>query len=340
MAQNSTETDPFAVPMIFLRIGWMNRYQGQTGSDQIRGGGAFVEQHGFGHEIFNFQPSEGRVYGYVQPPGSGYNQPHGPAIGIHRLGAGDADEFMSGVLVIWVATSPQGGSYIVGWYANATVYRNWQPPPANANRRYGGVDFGYYVTALSDDAVLLPPDERLFEVPRGEGGMGQSNVWYADSPEHHQQIREDVLRLVATRRLPFGSGSSTPVQTDPFLRQKVEHAAVEITTAHYSRLGYTVDSVENDNLGWDLCAVFGQNQLKLEVKGLSGPDIRVELTPNEFDKMRKHLDSYRLCVVTNALTSPTLTVFSYSQDTQRWEDSDGQVLAIDEIVAARCRICD
>ncbi len=55
--------DPMTVPMIFLRIGWMNRYEGQTASDQITGGGAFVEEHGYGHESFNFQRFDGRVFG-------------------------------------------------------------------------------------------------------------------------------------------------------------------------------------------------------------------------------------------------------------------------------------
>ncbi len=65
------------VPMIFLRIGWMNRYQGQTASDKITGGGAFVEEHRYGHEIFNFLPYNGRVLGYVQPPGAAFNAESG-----------------------------------------------------------------------------------------------------------------------------------------------------------------------------------------------------------------------------------------------------------------------
>ena len=91
MSNTTTQPDPFSTPTIFLRIGWMTRYQGQTTSDHIRGGGAFVEEHGYGHEIFNFQPFEGKFYGYRQPPRSGHNQPKGPGININRLGA-DADD--------------------------------------------------------------------------------------------------------------------------------------------------------------------------------------------------------------------------------------------------------
>jgi hypothetical protein len=90
--------DPMSVPMIFLRIGWMNRYEGQTTSDQISGGGAFVEEHGFGHEMFNFQPFEGRVLGYVQPPRTAYNDRPGPGIDINRLGATSDDDSLSGAV--------------------------------------------------------------------------------------------------------------------------------------------------------------------------------------------------------------------------------------------------
>ena len=100
-------------------------------------------------------------------------------------------------------------------------------------------------------------------------------------------------------------------QPDPFLRKKVEDIAVEETTRYFTSEGYVVDSVEKDNVGWDLEAVHGKVKLRLEVKGLSGPDICVELTPNEYAKMQEYCDSYQLCVVTSALTNPQLTVFVY-----------------------------
>jgi hypothetical protein len=335
-------SDPVTVPMIFLRIGWMTRYQGQTATDQITGGGAFVKEHGYGHEIFNFQPFEGKVFGYVQPPGSAYNGDSGPGINIERLGASAQDDLRPGVIAIWVATSPQGGSLIVGWYKNATIYRHWQSPPTGANRRYEGSEFGYYVTAASSDAILLPPDERIFQVPRGENGMGQANVWYADSPDAHRQFRTDVFGYLNTRQLPKQSPRTkggSPRQPDPLLRQKIEQAAIVETTAYYSDLGYVVDSVEDDNIGWDLNAVHASRHLglKLEVKGLSGFECRIDLTPNEYAKLKQHRESYRLCVVTQALTTPTLTIFAYSKDSERWEDQQGRVLQFQDVVAARCQ---
>jgi hypothetical protein len=333
--------DAASSPTIFLRIGWMSRYRGLTVGDEIKGGGAFVAEHGYGHEIFNFRPFEGRVYGYVQPPGTAYNDQPGSGIDLQRLGAGRGDDSLSGVLAVWVATPPEGGSVIIGWYKNATVYRHWQKPPAGAQRTHAGSDFGYYVSGASEDATLLPLDERVFEVPRGRGGMGQANIWYADNAETHPQFRREVRAYVATRNLPKSSptaGEPTR-QLDPFLRQQVERAAVARTVTYYTGLGYHVSSVEKDNLGWDLNAVhpIRNADLKLEVKGLSGWETCVEVTPNEYARMREHRGVYRLCVVTNSLSTPRLAIFSYSAESQRWEDQDGRVLVIEEIVAARCR---
>lgn len=69
MTPMNNQPDPFAIRMVFLRVGWMDCYQGITGGDTISSGGAYVAEHGFGHEIFNYQPFQNAVYGYVQPPG-------------------------------------------------------------------------------------------------------------------------------------------------------------------------------------------------------------------------------------------------------------------------------
>src|SRR5262245_3305193 len=106
-----TQLDPFSVPMIFLRIGWMDHYQGIAGGDTIASGGAYISEHGFGHEIFNFQPFRGTVYGYGQPPGR-RDRWDEAKINLTRLGASERDTSVSGVLALWVATSPTGGAFV------------------------------------------------------------------------------------------------------------------------------------------------------------------------------------------------------------------------------------
>lgn len=323
---------PFSIPMVFFRIGWMHQYRGQTRSDQIKRGGAWVDTHGYGHEIMNFQPFEGRVYGYGQPTGGRIN--------IDRMGANDGKRIENAV-VVWISTPPEGGNVVVGWYQNAVVYRDQQAPPPGSNRQHENEPLGYYVTTKSEHAVLLPVDERLFPVPyRRRGGMGQSNIWYADDTSQHGQYRSAILEYMRTRRLPYRQtrrGRGAPRQPDPLKRQRVEKAAIDFVSDHYTTLGYSVESFEQDNVGWDLEAQHEQRLLRIEVKGLSGGELVVELTPNEYDKMNKYYDSYRLAVVTTALDSPQLSIFSFSPDTEQWLSESGRSLAIDKIIAARCR---
>lgn len=91
--------------------------------------------------------------------------------------------------------------------------------------------------------------------------------------------------------------------------------------------------MEQDNKGWDLEAVHPSltTCLKIEVKGLSAPDLCVEVTSNEYARMAEHREVYRLCVVTSSLTAPRLAVFSYSAEARSWVDNEGRVLEIQEI---------
>jgi hypothetical protein len=185
-------------PMIFLNVAWMKRYQGLAG-DSMTGGGAHIQEHGEGCEMFNFKPYEGYMYGFVRVKGS---------INIERLGASPLDNSIDGVLVIWVARSPSDGTVIVGWYENAMVYRDCQPPPEGSGReRKGRREWGYRVIAKAEDCRLLPANERAFGIPRGgKGSMGQANVWYADQPEK-APFKRKVWEYV-TQRHSLSTGRS------------------------------------------------------------------------------------------------------------------------------------
>ena len=109
-----------------------------------------------------------------------------------------------------------------------------------------------------------------------------------------------------------------PHKTDPEKNAQVEKAAINTTTRHFENISYTVKSVEKDNVGWDLEATRGKTNLLIEVKGLSGEALSVELTPNEYHCLDKKEDNYRLCVVTTALTNPDLYICRYSEEVGKW----------------------
>lgn len=303
------------MPILFCNVGWMEKYQGLHAGDSIEGGGSFVAKEGRGHEICNFASVEGKYFGYVQPSGA--------QIEIGRLGAGQSDKSIGGVTVVWTATRPKsvgGGTAIVGWYRDATVYRSYQKHrPVPDVQRANKID-GYWVEAPTKESRLIKDlDARVFDIPRGvKGGMGQSNVWYADAAEAASLVKKVNAYLNAgeSAHLPRPAGKAR--KQDQERKARIERAAVDACWVHYENLGYAVRSVERDNTGWDLEATSGRITLRVEVKGLSGPDFSIELTPNEYAAFSQAAEDYRLAVVVETLTQPKLSICRYSAERAQW----------------------
>lgn len=325
-------------PVIYFNVGWMKAYRGPTADERTQGAHAYLKQHRYGAESFNFLEVDGRVGGYR--PG------HRQGIRIERLGAGSRDERVDGILAVWMAKEPVSGSTrIVGWYKNATVYRQSRYPRSHGHS-INGEEVWISVEAAGSDVKLLPMEARQFEVPshhRMKGGFGQSPVWYG-APDVNRRVLRFIKEIelgssVAPR--PKGSGKSVkpPKNFDPELRRKVERAAVNHAIDFYrSPEGGSgkVVSVEVEAVGWDLTVEKPDGSvLLIEVKGLQGDRLVCELTPNEFARMQEaaHRDRYRVYVVCNALTQPLSSVFAHVAD-GRWETLDGRKLGIQPKIAA------
>lgn len=321
-------------PIVFFNTGWMDSYAGiQHNHDPIIGGGAHNREQGWGGEIFNFKPYRGQYYGFVRTT-------HGGNIKLEKLGAAKSAIQLDNVTVVWTALRPKaegGGTYVVGWYKNATVFRAERSRPKNSRHLWEGSPIGCYAVAELADVVLLPPDARLLPVPRSKpNSMGQSHVWYAET---NQNFVQQVATYIANGGLlplpPGGKGGKRRTQPDPLVRIAVEEQAVKTTWAYYQKLGYELESVETEKVGWDLTATNGKIALKLEVKGVSGPRIVAELTANEYKNLLLDTPNYRICVVTSALISPKLHVFAYSKRTKSWLSQEGLVLGIETVTSAR-----
>lgn len=174
------------MPILFCNVGWMNKYNGISG-DSIERGGKY-NKHSIGHEVCNFTKNQGTVYGYVQPVGD--------SIKIEKLGASKNDEKIDGITVVWTAGPESGGTVVIGWYDDATVFRDLQSlEKPNALQTKNGVT-SYRVSAPANKATLLPIEQRDLIIPRAvKGGIGQSNVWFADK-EESQEIVSRVLDLI------------------------------------------------------------------------------------------------------------------------------------------------
>ncbi|SCP98379.1 tetratricopeptide repeat protein [Anaerobium acetethylicum] len=176
--------------VIFCNIAWMKEYKGITEDDKPKNGGAYVGQNQYAHEVHNFVDYNKFCYGYVSTNGENH---------IERFGKiYEQQDEARDVLVVWVATDGIGKNRIVGWYKNASMFRYYQEI---FNSNMGGLDLGYVFRAKAEECYLLPEKKRTFLVPRaqkeGQGrGMGQANIWYADSEYAKQEYVPRVIEYI------------------------------------------------------------------------------------------------------------------------------------------------
>lgn len=229
---------------LFCNVGWMEYYGSENNDDNIAGGGSHVDSVGHGFEVCNFAPYKNQIYGYVQPPsgGSRGNIKLGTdeyffrsTININRLGADTNDDFITNVNVIWTATHSERGRVVVGWYKNATVYREYQKFDMVPLFHKANHVTGYRIVAEESNCTLLPPEQRTFRIPTGvKGGMGQSNIWYADKPES-EKIRDKILMEIGLSDIHIYPDEIDP--QEPLIEEEriVEGARRRVTVNIYER---------------------------------------------------------------------------------------------------------
>lgn len=318
--------------ILFLRTDWMKFYNGISEKDAPTKYGKKIDDDRW--EVFNFQPYEDFYYGWAH-----IGQDSSYKLNIGRLGAKKNDDKVNDVLVVWVATADEGGMYIVGWYNNATVYRESQETPKGANRRMGKYKMMYRVTARKQ--TLIKEDERIaFSFPqsnpkKGIKGFGQSNVCYPNKLD-----KKFIMKVVEYINKKEKSGRDDILIkkkkiVDPKKKKDVEIIAMESAKDYYKEMGYSVEDVSEKNKGWDLEATFGNKTLYIEVKGLSQSGINITFSHKEYTKMLENKSKYRIFVVTNALNNnPTMNAFSYSKENDAWTNDEGRNLEIDARVYA------
>lgn len=328
------------MPILFFRVGYMENYDGPG---EIAYGGAYIQNNGEGGEMWNFRPEGGRCYGYVMTMNFA-------GIDLSRLDDTqywNSNDEMNGIDIIFIAKNPPHGQVIVGWYRNATMFHR-KYRIRRGNQRQGDWTQLHYVCEVdSENAILLPEEERTYRVPRGRGFPGTSNVWYADAD--NEQVAEflaGVGNYIGQRQAPNLAANNNrnrrggPQTPNKELITRIEQAAIDMVWTHYENMKnpYTLKSVEKDNCGWDLEASREGETLYLEVKGHLGNVIQFELTPNEYAKMKEHSDNHRVCVVRNALNEPDLVVFTPEEREESWflvSNLGDEIVKLSEKIAAR-----
>jgi hypothetical protein len=318
-------------PIVFINIGWMKRYQGPSPTDELSAKtfGYFKTHRGApGHEQWNFLRRSGWAYGYV---------PRTARLKLERLGASPEQDQVTGVLVVFVSRDPVSRQHkVVGWYRNAIVNRN-----AVFERNYGRVRVKAPIKARASESYLLPVSDRNILIPAAKtvrGGLGQSPIWYA---ERHPKLVQRILRIVrGEKNTPRATDGRQSITTgirnlDPDSRIAIEKAAMELAMKYFDG----AKDVSKQCKGWDIEAIALGSNVLIEVKGLAGSAVSVELTPNEFTQMNKHKERYLLFVVNGALARrPLARSFRYRRSQGKWVCDDGSVLKLQERIGARASV--
>ncbi|MDR0499353.1 MAG: HNH endonuclease [Holophagales bacterium] len=181
--------------VVFINLTEMDEYNGLEAN--LKGGGAFIEQNGYGHEVYNFRNDNGKCYGYAPPYSKIRLARISKAISHDIFG-----DYIDDVFVIFTCSREQGGRTVCGFYKHARIYAE----PVSDNRNTRVINIGgqtifakYNIVCDVEDAVLISRRDRSKVLPRSSGnndaGHGQHPVWYADEPKC-QRLKSNLLDYV------------------------------------------------------------------------------------------------------------------------------------------------
>jgi len=167
--------------VVFINLTEMDDYNGLEAN--LKGGGSFIAQHGYGHEIFNFQNDNRMCYGYTPPFGKLNLSRISKEISHNELG-----KYIDDVFVVFTCSREGVGRIICGFYQHARVYaENVNDKRSTRKIEIAGneVFAEYNIICYTADAILIDRIDRRKVLPhssRNNGvGHGQQSVWYVET---------------------------------------------------------------------------------------------------------------------------------------------------------------
>lgn len=152
-------------PLVYLKTAWMEHYSGSL-TEPIEGKHRSLHQklkrgQWVGMERFNFKATGTFRYGFA---------PFYGTVRLSLVGGDDAEPYLDGVDVAFIARRPKtGGVVVIGWYKNARLYRQMQ---------YRG-QREFLVRSVLKNTRLLPVPERRLIIPITQtAGPRSPALWY------------------------------------------------------------------------------------------------------------------------------------------------------------------
>jgi hypothetical protein len=268
--------------VLIAKVAWCSAYQG----DPAQGNFKYIKKHGgaSGHEKFNFKPRHGIFRGYF------------PAESIQP---GTTLEDRKGWTILWIAKKPGvPGVRLVGVYYDATFLKEYK------DLQLGAESVTYIVT--TKHAVLIPEEQRNFAF---KSPISQAAFMYPTQPHFRGKYNRLIDKLLSlAQRTNAGQfkeaiDSDVPLRfPDPVHRKAVEEASMIAAEQHLISRGWTVKCVTDKPVGYDLHAMKGAKQMRVEVKGTAGENPYCYITRNELRTATLDREgTWYVFMVTNAL---------------------------------------
>lgn len=305
--------------LLWVKFGWSEFYRGGP----VDGNFPFIENGEQGHEAWNFLPqNDGSYYCYTPPQGARgtpwNDDPHGWTV------------------VCLAKYPPHKGIHVVGWYEDADLVGEYAVRPTGFDAGGSAPLDEYYYTIRSSSVWFVPSEFR--SKPFSHASVRQGKYSFLGGPGVEITANKRAVKSILQDRLAhFGdvaihnpNASNTPDRDNdkidplsgfgsPEHRKAVEEAAVKATSRELNRLGYQFESVEKDNIGYDLHATrrTDGSELHVEVKGTSGSEPRFFMTANEYSY--RPAPEWRLAIVVDALTKPEVNLLELREVERKFE---------------------
>lgn len=305
--------------ILWVKFGWSELYRGGQvdGNFGWLNAGKGKKNKRLGHEAFNFSPGPDGTYYCHVPPQKGEYAP--------------SNSDPNGWTVICLAKNPKHkGIHVIGWYENATLHGDWLKLPTPVIAQRGGPppqgdDWTYSISSKS--AYFIPREHRT--TPFSDNSVRQGKYSFLDGPnvkssESKKRVlkllegRLEALKTVAVKNPSEKSLPDPEIDAvDPLKgfgtpehRKKVEKAAERAVIARYEAQGFKSDRVTHLPCGYDFVFTKGKSVRHVEVKGTSSATPQFFLTRNEHSKGMRSNPSWRLAMVTSALSdAPKVTEY-------------------------------
>ena len=181
LVEDKVEITKRDTPLIICAISYMNHYNGSVLGDILVPRGSYGVQTGDVFEKKNFViQSDGLVHGFVETKEtrSGSGKYNTIALEEFDYNVSKKAKKASGVTVVFVAKPQNEKDFVVvGWYKNATIYRDRMTIGTDASATM--------MTCSPVNAFLVPHAVRDFKMPDGHFGssfgIGTSNFYYIQS---------------------------------------------------------------------------------------------------------------------------------------------------------------